>query len=423
VDDGVLAITVALTPKDNYKGGGTFMEHFVDVDVDPEDNEGHKHPQLIEMDVGHATLRPGSVRHGGHRVLEGERFVLGAFLLLEDRVEHVRRLKNRGAQLRSEGKLYEAIKHFEWGLALNPKCTTCLKDWAEILYVQRDYDGAEQKLRQALDLLEYKDSDALFTLGLVLSEQGGRDDDCIDMYRRSLALNGEDAELLYNLAIKIGDRHRRHTGGGAGSDGTSFTNDLKEELKLYVRCTKLDPNFGGAYLNLGTSLAEQGNLGDAETMFQKAASTPFQSDDDNSSREDSRGRDNREVIPKALVNLALIYHQRAGEALQHGQIPVAKSSTLEAIRYLDKARSMLEDLPSLESYRSQYRAIRLASHRNLGQIFAGSGDMISCEKEFRRITSEFPTELKGWQMLGRVLEVQGKHAEMQEVISKIHQLS
>ena len=55
----------------------------------------------------------------------GVRYILGAFLLLEDRVEHVRRLKNRGADLRKNGKLDEAIKHFEWALAINPKCTTC----------------------------------------------------------------------------------------------------------------------------------------------------------------------------------------------------------------------------------------------------------------------------------------------------------
>ena len=51
------------------------------------------------MDVGGATFRPGSVRHGGAAVTAGERYILGAFILIEDRVEHVRRLKNRGAEV------------------------------------------------------------------------------------------------------------------------------------------------------------------------------------------------------------------------------------------------------------------------------------------------------------------------------------
>jgi hypothetical protein len=79
---------------------------------------------ILAMDVGHATFRPGSVRHGGHRVTDGTRYILGAFLLLQDRVEHVRRLKNRGSELRRVPALEGAAKHFEWALALNPKCTT-----------------------------------------------------------------------------------------------------------------------------------------------------------------------------------------------------------------------------------------------------------------------------------------------------------
>ena len=85
IDNGVLALTLALSPQTDYEGGGTFFEHL------GEDS-------LVEMDAGHATWRPGSVRHGGHRVSSGQRYIIGAFLLLEDRVEHVRRLKNRGMQ-------------------------------------------------------------------------------------------------------------------------------------------------------------------------------------------------------------------------------------------------------------------------------------------------------------------------------------
>ena len=86
IDNGVLALTLALSPIGDYAGGGTFFEHLGEE-------------ELVEMDAGFATWRPGSVRHGGHRVTSGERYIIGAFLLLEDRVEHVRRLKNRGSKL------------------------------------------------------------------------------------------------------------------------------------------------------------------------------------------------------------------------------------------------------------------------------------------------------------------------------------
>lgn len=220
-------MTLAMTPKAQYEGGGTFFEH---MGVD----------HVLPMDVGHGTFRPGSIRHGGHRVTGGTRYILGAFLLLEDKVEHVRRLKNRGSEIRRTNDLEKAAKYFQWALAINPKCTTCLKDWAEILHNQKQFKEAEEKIRQALELLENKDSDALFTLGVLLSEQG-RDEESIEAYEESVKLNAEDAELCYNLGIKLGAKGK-----------------TKEEMEMYALATQVDPGFGGAWLNWGTALAESG---------------------------------------------------------------------------------------------------------------------------------------------------------------------
>jgi tetratricopeptide (TPR) repeat protein len=197
-------MTLAMTPRTEYTGGGTFFEH---MGVD----------NILQMDVGHGTFRPGSVRHGGHRVTSGTRYVLGAFLLMEDHVEHVRRLKNRGSELRTSGNLQDAINHFEWALAMNPRCTTCLKDWAEILLSQKDYAQAEVKIRSVLEMLEDLDSDALFTLGIILSEQG-KHEESLAAYKKSIKLNEEDAELCYNLGIKLGEM-----------------GDTRGELSLYKR--------------------------------------------------------------------------------------------------------------------------------------------------------------------------------------------
>ena len=101
VDNGILAMTLAMTRKEDYTGGGTFFEHM-----------GAN--EIVEMDVGHGTFRPGSVRHGGHKVTSGVRYILGAFLLIEDKPEHVRRLKNRGSEIRKAGDLDNAAKYFEW---------------------------------------------------------------------------------------------------------------------------------------------------------------------------------------------------------------------------------------------------------------------------------------------------------------------
>ena len=60
IDNGILAMTLAMTPEKEYDGGGTYFEH---MGVD----------NVLQMDVGHGTFRPGSVRHGGHRVHRSER--------------------------------------------------------------------------------------------------------------------------------------------------------------------------------------------------------------------------------------------------------------------------------------------------------------------------------------------------------------
>ena len=90
-----------MTPQSEYSGGGT---------VDHE----------LPMDIGHGTFRPGAVLHGGHRVTSGAQYILGVFLLLEDHVKLVWRLKNRGSELRTSGDLQGAIK-----------------DWAEVLLYKK----------------------------------------------------------------------------------------------------------------------------------------------------------------------------------------------------------------------------------------------------------------------------------------------
>ena len=81
VDDALLAFTIALSPTSSYEGGGTYFEHL---------------NRTIDMPQGHATFRPGSVRHAGASISSGLRYIIGGFIALENKVEHVRRLVERG---------------------------------------------------------------------------------------------------------------------------------------------------------------------------------------------------------------------------------------------------------------------------------------------------------------------------------------
>ena len=398
IDNGLLALTVAMTPASHYQGGGTFFEHLRHGHDDNDNNNCSSVGSssissstgtgggVIPMDVGHATVRPGSVRHGGHRVTAGTRYVLGAFFLLQHRVEHVRRLKNRGARLRQQGQLPAALQHFDWALALNPSCMTCLKDAAEVLHRQGQLAQAETNIRKVLALSRQQDSDAWFTLGVLLSEQG-RNDESITAYQRSFDLNPEDAELAYNLGLQL---------GAAG--------DAAAEMKMYAASVQADPEFGGAWLNWGTALAEQGNYDDAETMYLKALELEGV------------------VAVEAMMNLGQLY-QSQGEAL-------ATSGNLEAntaAEYLETAHTHLtttvQQVDDMQRYRDLYPRLRLSCHRLRGGLHFAAGDMEAAEAEFRVATSHFDSEPAAWQMLGRVLQVQNKNPEeMAQIRSKLQEL-
>jgi len=378
IDNGILAMTISMNPSNQYNGGGTFFEHMGNANV-------------IEMDVGYGTFRPGSVRHGGAPVTHGQRYILGAFILLEDKVEHVRRLKNRGSDLREQSDLEGAARHFEWALGLNSKCTTCLKDWAEVLLAQKQYSQAEAKIREALFLLENKDSDALFTLGLLLSEQG-KDNESIDAYQQSIELNAEDAELCYNLGIKLGSVRR----------------DVKAELEMYKRATEIDRSMGGAWINWGTSLAEQGDLDGAEQKFKSAL------------EHDPR------VAIKALMNLSLSQARANQCAAVLGDMDGAKSNAEAAGSHLDAAKYLIDQLtakdkedPDMIANIKQYTPLRLGAHKMLGQVLAGMGDMTGCESEFRLATKNFETHPGAWEMLSLVLQRLGKVDEAKEIQKKV----
>ena len=125
-----------------------------------------------------------------------------------------------------------------------------------------------------------------------------------------------------------------------------------------------------------------------------------------------------DVAPKAMINLGLLYNTRGNFLAQTGDMNGASKAAHAAEKYLDEGRALLSALSSegkldsqLESYLQQYRPLRLQTHRLIGQLHAGEGDLSSCEAEFRRATENFPEESFAWQMLSKVLELQGKQAE------------
>ena len=136
-----------------------------------------------------------------------------------------------------------------------------------------------------------------------------------------------------------------------------------------------------------------------------------------------------DVRPKAMINLGLLYNIRGNGLAQNGDLAGAKQAALDAAKYLDTAKPLLDAAAAtgkadsdIAQYQQQYRPVRLQSYRLLGQVLAGSGDIAGSEAEFRRATENFPNEPSAWQMLGKVLEIQGKTDEVQSVMAKLNTL-
>lgn len=130
-----------------------------------------------------------------------------------------------------------------------------------------------------------------------------------------------------------------------------------------------------------------------------------------------------DVVPKAMMNLGLLYNTRGSFLAQTGDLEGAKIAALDASKFLNQGKPLLDELvksgkadAQVEQYIKQYRPLRLQAHQLLGQLHAGAGDLSACESEFRLATSNFPDEPIAWQMLGRVLEMQGKTEESSSAI-------
>jgi len=134
-----------------------------------------------------------------------------------------------------------------------------------------------------------------------------------------------------------------------------------------------------------------------------------------------------DVVPKAMMNLGLLYNTRGNMLAQTGDLEGAKVAAASGAKFIDQGKPLLDEMVSngradsqILQYVEQYRPLRLQSHRLVGQLHAGSGDMAKCEDEFRQATDSFPDDPSAWQMLQRILEMQGKMDEAKIALDKLN---
>ena len=280
VDDALFAFTVALSDPSSYEGGGTHFEHL---------------GRVIDMGRGHVTFRPGAVRHAGHAVTSGVRYVLGGFIMAADKVEHVRRLSERGSrQLQapspSEEGLRGAERLFNWALSLNGDCSHCHSNLGATYLRLQQPAQAEAVLRKQLALLP-TDSDAYFSLGSALRAQK-RTEEALKAFDSAVAIAPNDFEshvgrsACYSalsqpldqiaackaaLAIRPDESQLWMEVGHAYM--TRTLNDVVAAENSYLKAADVAPTHAAPHLALGRLLAQRSRLEEAVGHFRAAHSS------------------------------------------------------------------------------------------------------------------------------------------------------
>ena len=286
-DGGCLSFTFALNSKDEYEGGGTWVEG-LSSEEDPEMG------QVIEMDVGGCTVRPGGIRHAGNPLSSGERYIIGGFCMNRKRVEHVRQLVNNCQQRDSPKKIREAL---ECAISLNPGCDAAYSNLAQIYENQGDNVKAKQVMEDCLTNANPKSCASSYYLGTTLYKEG-KYEEAANYLQKCLDIDPNDGDALGSIAqcyANLGEteKEKEILNRIIVAPGVSnrvicqaycnlgiMHNGEENELMYYENSLKADPDNLPALHNLGSAYAKRQEFDKSIDVFKKVVSDLAHTDED-----------------------------------------------------------------------------------------------------------------------------------------------
>lgn len=286
-DGGCLSFTFALNSKDDYEGGGTWVEGLSSKD-DPDMGT------IIEMDVGGCTVRPGGIRHCGYPLSSGERYIIGGFCMNKKRVEHVRQLVNNCPRKDSPKRIREAL---ECAIALNPGCDAAYANLAQIYENQGELPKVKQVMEDCLTNANPKSCPSSYYLGTTLYKEGKYEEatkylqNCLDIdpvdgdalgaiaqCYANMGQTEKEKEILNRIIVAPGVSNRvicqAYCNLGimhAGEDS---------EVMYYENSLKADPDNLPALHNLGAAYAKRQEWDSAMDIFKKVLKDLAKTDDE-----------------------------------------------------------------------------------------------------------------------------------------------
>eukprot|EP00406_Dinophysis_acuminata_P059759 CAMPEP_0179277454 /NCGR_PEP_ID=MMETSP0797-20121207/35102_1 /TAXON_ID=47934 /ORGANISM="Dinophysis acuminata, Strain DAEP01" /LENGTH=350 /DNA_ID=CAMNT_0020986043 /DNA_START=12 /DNA_END=1061 /DNA_ORIENTATION=+ len=187
-DSSLISITVALNPVEEYEGGGMWVE--------PLD-------RVVQLDRGQVVAFASNVRHGGHRITGGYRYILVGFLLYEDYVEHDRRLLETSQALRARGDAGLPAEACRQALGVNPRRQEAWNNLGVLQQDAGDYAAAIESFESALAIEPPSYQEGWVNLG-VCQGLAGNAAASLKTARHAVGLNANDATAQYNLGCALG---------------------------------------------------------------------------------------------------------------------------------------------------------------------------------------------------------------------------
>jgi len=192
---------------------------------------------------------------------------------------------NVGVALANQGKLAEAIEHYETGLRLGPDNAVAHFAWGNALVRQGKLVEAVEHYQTALRLKpDY--ANAHNNAGSALVRQG-KLAEAIAHYEEALKIRPDDVDARINVGVALArqgklaeaieqyyralqiqpDHADAHTNAGAA---LTRQGKLVEAIAHYEQALKIKPDHADAHSNMGAALAGQGKLAEAIEHYQQA---------------------------------------------------------------------------------------------------------------------------------------------------------